>query len=122
MEPDALNSGEKTSKQYIDAEGFVRKERNNLGIVLWFGVGIVLVAMRYMPDDLALLSLISWPILAYVLLLGIQMGSSHDINTWKGTPHVKLWIFLANMVAGLLGLIIYDLLKKRERSYLKKRR
>jgi len=121
MEPDALNSGEKTSKRYIDAEGFVRKERNNLGIVLWFGVSIVLVAMRYMPEDLALLSLISWPILAYILLLGIKMGSSHDINTWKGTPHVKLWIFLANMVAGLLGLIVYDLLKKHERSYLKKR-
>ena len=32
MEPDALNSGEKTSKQYIDAEGFVRKERNNLAL------------------------------------------------------------------------------------------
>lgn len=123
MVTDTINSEEENSGRYIDSEGFIRKERNNWGVLLWIGVGVISVIMRSSPDSpvLGLLSLVLWPIMAYILLLGIQMGSSHDINTWKGTPYVKLWIFLANMVAGLLGLIVYDLLKRRERSYLKKR-
>lgn len=98
----------------------MRKSRNNLGILLWIGVGVANVGLRFLPSDFDILALVSWPISAYLLLVGIQMGSSHDINTWKGTPYAKLWIFLANMIAGLLGLIVYDLLKRHERSYLKK--
>lgn len=98
----------------------MRKNSNGLGVLLWLGVAVANIGMRFLPSDLDILVLVSWPISAYLLLVAIQMGSSHDIETWKGTPHVKLWIFLGNMIAGLLGLIVYDLLKRREKSYLKK--
>lgn len=98
----------------------MRKNSNGLGFLLWLGVAAANIAMRYASSDFDILVLISWPISAYLLLVAIQMGSSHDIETWKGTPYVKLWIFLGNMIAGLLGLIVYDLLKRREKSYLKK--
>lgn len=121
MATEISNTGKKVSEiSYVDAYGFIRKSRNNLGFLLWIGVAAVNMGIRYMPDDLSILALLSWPILAYLMLAGIQMGSSHDIETWKGTPHVKAWIFLGNLFAGLLGLIIYEYLKKRERSYLKK--
>jgi len=120
VEPDISNAGEKADERYVDAEGFVRKNRNNMGVLIWIGVAVANVGIRFLPSDFALLALLTWPISAYLLLIGIQMGSSHDINTWKGTPYVKLWIFLSNMIAGLLGLIVYDLLKRRERGYLKK--
>jgi hypothetical protein len=119
-EAGSSNAGERVSERYVDAEGFVRKGRNNLGILLWLGVAAANVAMRHAPSDFDILVLVSWPISAYLLLVAIQMGSSHDIETWKGTSHVKLWIFLGNIIAGLLGLIVYDLLKRREKSYLKK--
>ncbi len=98
----------------------MRKSSSGLGFLLWMGVVAVNLVMRLLPSDFDILILVSWPISAYLLLVAIQMGSSHDINTWKGTPYVKLWIFLGNMIAGLLGLIVYDLLKRHERGYLKK--
>ncbi len=98
----------------------MRKSSSGLGFLLWMGVVAANIIMRFLPSDFYILILVSWPISAYLLLVAIQMGSSHDINTWKGTPYVKLWIFLGNMIAGLLGLIVYDLLKRHERSYLKK--
>lgn len=120
MEATTSNIKENASDRYIDAEGFVRKSGSGLGALLWLGVVAVNMGMRFVPSDFDILVLISWPISAYILLVAIQMASSHDIETWKGTPYVKLWIFLANMIAGLLGLIVYDLLKRRERGYLKK--
>lgn len=119
MEKAAPTAGEKAAERYVDEDGFVRKERNNLGIVIWIAVVLANIGMQFLPEDFAILALLSWPLSAYLLLIGIQMGSSHDINTWKGTSHVKLWIFIANMIAGLLGLIVYDLLKRREKGYLK---
>jgi hypothetical protein len=120
MEAETSNIEERASERYVDTEGFVRKSRSNLGILLWLGVAAANITMRYASSDFDVLVLMSWPISAYLLLVAIQMGSSHDIETWRGTPHVKLWIFLGNMIAGLLGLIVYDLLKRREKSYLKK--
>jgi hypothetical protein len=120
MEAETSNIEERASERYVDTEGFVRKSRSNLGILLWLGVAAANITMRYASSDFDILVLISWPISAYLLLVAIQMGSSHDIETWKGTQHVKLWIFLGNMIAGLLGLIVYDLLKRREKNYLKK--
>ncbi len=105
----------------MDELGFVRKERNNMGIVLWVAVGIAAILLNRLPGDYSILAIPFWPVSAYLLLVAIQMASSHDINTWKGTPRVKFWIFLANLIGGLPGLIVYDLLKRREKKYLKKR-
>ena len=120
MESDASNSSVKPGGKYIDAEGFVRKERGNMAIMLWIGVVIANFGLRFIPSDLYILILLVWPISAYLLLTAIQMGSSYDIDTWKGTPYVKLWIFLSSMIAGLLGLIVYEILKWREKGYLKR--
>jgi hypothetical protein len=122
MESGASGSPENPGGRYVDAEGFVRKERNNMAVMLWIGVVIANLGLRFMPSYLDILALLLWPISAYLLLVAIQIGSSHDIDTWKGTPYVKLWIFLSSLVAGLLGLIAYEILKRRERSYLKKGR
>jgi len=108
------------SGKYVDSYGFIRKRRNNLGVLLWIGVAVLNMGIRFIPDDFGILALFLWPISAYIMLVGIQMESSHDIEAWKGTSHVKAWIFLGNLFAGLLGLITYEILKKRERSYLKK--
>lgn len=121
MESDDLNSGERFSGTYTDALGFIRKKRNNMGFFLWIAVSTVYVLSNYMPSDYYILAFLFWPVSAYLLLMAIQMASSHDIDTWRGTPHVKLWIFLANSIAGLLGLLVYELLKRREKNYLKKR-
>lgn len=32
MESNTSNAGEKAGERYVDAEGFVRKERNNMGV------------------------------------------------------------------------------------------
>ena len=126
MESDDISSGERFSGTYTDALGFIRKKRNNMGFFLWIAVVIAGVLLRYMPSDYYIsdyyiLAFLFWPVSAYLLLMAIQMASSHDIDTWRGTPHVKLWIFLANLIAGLIGLIVYELLKRREKNYLKKR-
>lgn len=120
MEAEISNAEKKSSERYLDSYGFVRKRRNNLGVLLWIGVAVANIGIRSIPDDLGILALLSWPISAYLMLVGIQMESSHDIETWKGTSHIKAWIFLGNLFAGLLGLIAYELLKKRERTYLKR--
>jgi hypothetical protein len=120
MEPDASNAEKKASENYVDADGFVRKKSKGLGFALWFGVGIASFGIRSLPDDLNIIALLTLPILAYLLLTAIQMGSTHDISTWKGTPYVKFWIFLGSMVAGLLGLIVYFILKRREQAYLRR--
>jgi hypothetical protein len=119
VESDTSNSGEKPNGNYVDVEGFVRKRSDGLGYWLWIGVGVANLAMRYLPSEFAILELLTVPISAYLLLTAIQMVSTHDINTWKGTPYVKLWIFLGCFV-GLLGLIVYYLLKWHERAYLKR--
>jgi hypothetical protein len=119
VESDTSNSGEKPNGNYVDVEGFVRKRSDGLGYWLWIGVGVANLAMRYLPSEFAVLELLTVPISAYLLLTAIQMVSTHDINTWKGTPYVKLWIFLGCFV-GLLGLIVYYLLKWHERAYLKR--
>jgi tetratricopeptide (TPR) repeat protein len=120
METEISNTENKVSERYVDSYGFVRKRRNNLGILLWIGVEVANEGMRSIPNNLGILALLSWPISAYLMLIAIQMESSHDIETWKGTSNVKVWVFLGNLFAGLLGLIIYEFLKKREKSYLKK--
>ena len=121
MESDDINSGERFSGTYTDALGFIRKKRNNMGFFLWIAVGIASLLLRYMPSDYNILAFLFWPVSAYLLLMAIKMASSHDIDTWRGTPHVKIWIFLANLISGLLGLLVYELLKRREKNYLKKR-
>ena len=121
MESDDINSGERFSGIYTDALGFIRKKRNNMGFFLWIAVGIASLLLRYMPSDYNILAFLFWPVSAYLLLMAIKMASSHDIDTWRGTPHVKIWIFLANLISGLLGLLVYELLKRREKNYLKKR-
>lgn len=119
MEPDAPNAEKKASENYVDSYGFVRKKSDGMGFALWVGVVIANFGIRSLPGDLSIIALLAWPISAYLLLTAIQMGSTHDINTWKGTPYVKLWIFLGSMIAGLLGLIVYSILKWREKAYLK---
>lgn len=121
MELDDLNSGKRFDGIYTDALGFIRKKRNNIGFLLWIAVGIAYIGLNSLVDDYYILALAFWPISAYLLLLAIQMASSHDIDTWKGTPYVKLWIFIGNLFGGLLGLIVYGILKWREKNYLKKR-
>lgn len=91
-----------------------------MGIALWITVVIASILLMNAPSDYYILEILFWPVSAYLMLKAIQMASSHDIDTWKGSPHVKLWIFLANLIAGLLGLIVYELLKRREKNYLKK--
>jgi hypothetical protein len=119
VESDTSNSGERPNWNYVDAEGFVRKRSDGLGYWLWIGVGVANVGMRYLPSEFVILELLTVPISAYLLLTAIQMVSTHDIKTWKGTPYVKLWIFLGCFV-GMLGLIVYYLLKWHERAYLKR--
>ena len=121
MESDDINSGERFSGTYTDALGFIRKKRNNMGFFLWIAVGISALLLNYMPSDYYILAFLFWPVSAYLLLMAIKMASSHDIDTWRGTPNVKIWIFLANLISGLLGLLVYELLKRREKNYLKKR-
>ena len=121
MESDDINSGERFSGIYTDVLGFIRKKRNNMGFFLWIAVGISALLLNYMPSDYYILAFLFWPVSAYLLLMAIKMASSHDIDTWRGTPHVKIWIFLANLISGLLGLLVYELLKRREKNYLKKR-
>jgi len=120
MEAYTSNSVKESAESYLDDDGFMRKKSNNMGLLLWLGVIVANLEIDRLPDDLALLALLSWPISAYLVLIAIQMVSTHDINTWRGTPHVKLWIFLGSMIAGLLGVIAYFLLKRREKGYLKK--
>lgn len=115
-----MNPEERFSGTYTDGLGFIRKKRNNMGIVLWIAVFIGNLLFRFSPSDYYILAVLSWPVSAYLLLVAIQMASSHDINTWRGTPWIKLWIFLGNLIGGLIGLIIYELLKWREKNYLKK--
>ncbi|HPW72602.1 MAG: hypothetical protein IPI63_10680 [Methanothrix sp.] len=115
-----MDPEERFSGTYTDGLGFIRKKRNNMGIVLWIAVGIGNLLLGFSPSKYYILEVLSWPVSAYLLLIAIQMASSHDINTWRGTPWIKLWIFLGNLISGLIGLIIYALLKWREKNYLKK--
>ncbi|MFZ2376791.1 MAG: hypothetical protein WAV83_06200 [Methanothrix sp.] len=115
-----MDPEERFSGTYTDGLGFIRKKRNDIGIVLWITVFIGIMLLRFSLREYYILTFLSWLVSAYLLLIAIQMASSHDINTWRGTPWIKLWIFLGNLIGGLIGLIIYELLKWREKNYLKK--
>jgi hypothetical protein len=106
--------------RYIDEEGFVRKTRNGIGILLWVIAGIIGRISWQLPSEFDVVALCLWPVIAYLPYLGIKMYSSHDIETWKHSPHVKLWIYVGCLLAGLVGIIVYYYFKGKERKYLAK--
>ena len=121
MNPEIQISDKKEEKEenYVDEEGFVRKPRRDLGLILWFVAGFIgNLSLRF-----SILSgyydIIFWPILAYFAYMGIKMYSSHNIDTWKNSKHANLWIYLGCLVAGIVGIIVYYYLKRKERIYLK---
>lgn len=105
---------------YVDDEGFIRKQRKIMGLVLWVIGGIFSRVLWNLPDEseYSVLTLLLWPVLGYAAFLGIKYYSSHDIETWKHSEHVKLWIYLGCLVAGLVGIIIYYYSKGKEQKYL----
>lgn len=111
---------EKEEIKKVDEEGFVRKPRNGVGILLWI-IGVILSRVSWnLPPELGILALFLWPVIAYFAYLGIKMYSSHDIETWKHTKHINLWIYVGCLLTGLVGIIIYYYLKGKERKYLAK--
>lgn len=115
-EPQKINLKE----GYVDEEGFIRKPRNINGLVLWVIGGIFSRILLSLPDESEynILALLLWPVLAYAAFLGIKNYSSHDIDTWKHSKHVKLWIYVGCLIAGLVGIIIYYYSKGKEQKYL----
>jgi hypothetical protein len=115
-EPQKINLKE----GYVDEKGFIRKSRNNNGLVLWFAASIFSRILWNLPGEREydILALLLWPVLAYVAFLGIKNYSSHDIDTWKHSKHVKLWIYIGCLLAGLVGIIIYYYSKGKEQKYL----
>jgi hypothetical protein len=104
--------------RYIDEEGFTRKTRDSFGILIWFIAGAILVVVRYLSSEYDFLTIIAWPIFSYLIYLSIKMYSSHDIETWKHSNHIKLWIYVGGLIAGLVAVIAYYYLKGKERKYL----
>ncbi len=103
----------------IDTEGFVRKPRDDFGIVLWIiGGAIAFILPRTLPSDLEFLIMVFWPVSAYIGYLAIKKYSSHDIETWKYSKHTKLWIYVGCLLAGIAGIIVYYFLKGKERKYI----
>ncbi len=106
--------------RYVDEEGFVRKSRNDVGILIWCIAGVIGRISGGFSSEFDVLVLCLWPVLAYLPYLGIKMYSSHDIETWKHSEHIKLWIYVGCLMAGLVGIIVYYYLKGKERKYLAK--
>jgi hypothetical protein len=90
-----------------------------LGLILWFLAGFIgNLSLRFSILG-GYYDIIFWPILAYFAYMGIKMYSSHDIDTWKSSKHANLWIYLGCLVAGIVGIIVYYYLKRKEKNYLK---
>lgn len=106
--------------RYIDEEGFIRKPRNGFGILIWFIAGAILIVEKNLPSEYDFLAIIVWPIFSYLVYLSIKMYSSHDIETWKHSNHIKLWIYVGGLIAGIVAVIAYYYLKGKERKYLAK--
>jgi uncharacterized membrane protein len=117
-----INKFNKTGKYSIDEEGFVRKSRNDMGILYWAIGGVISIVLNKSQSEYDAFMLILWPIAAYFLYLAIKNYSSHDIETWKYSSHTKLWIYVGSLFAGLVGIIVYYYLKGKEREYIAKNR
>lgn len=104
--------------RYIDGEGFMRKPREGLGILLWLFAGAIGRVIWALPSEYDLLGIILGLFGSYLVYLSIKMYSSHDIETWKHSNHIKLWIYVGSLLAGLVGIIAYYYLKGKERKYL----
>jgi len=106
--------------KYIDEEGFIRKPRDGSGIFIWFAAGVIGKVVWALPSEYDLFALILGLFGSYFAYLGIKMYSSHDIETWKHSNHIKLWIYVGCLFVGLVGIIVYYYLKGKERKYLAK--
>lgn len=113
-------SEQKEEINKVDEEGFVRKLRDSVGILLWFIGGPISRISWELSSEFDVLVLCLWPVLAFLPYFGIKMYSSHDIETWKHSEHIKLWIYVGCLISGLVGIIVYYYLKGKERKYLAK--
>jgi uncharacterized membrane protein len=104
--------------RYIDEEGFTRKTRDGVGILIWVTAGVIGRITWSLPSEYDLLGLILGLVCSTLVYFAIKMYSSHDIETWKHDTHIKLWIFVGCLVFGFVGIIAYYYLKGKERKYL----
>ena len=112
--------------RYIDEDGFVRKPRNDIGL-LFLSIEFLLI---YILDNFrSELDIVVLFLFAYLCYLAIKYYSSHDIGTWKYSRHVRLWIcigcfitlfFLPYFIPILVGIAVYYYMKRKERKYLAK--
>lgn len=106
--------------RYIDEEGFLRKPRDKgSGISAWIVASIIFAIANRLPSEYDLFAIILILIGAYSVYFAIKIYSSHDIETWKHSTHIKLWIFVGSLF-GLGGIIVYYYLKGKELKYLTK--
>ncbi len=104
--------------RYIDEDGFTRKTRDGFGILIWFAAGVIGRITWSLPSEYDLLALLLGLVGSSLAYFAIKMYSSHDIETWRHSTHIKLWIFAGCLVFGFVGIIAYYYLKGKERKYL----
>jgi outer membrane protein assembly factor BamB len=110
--------------RHIDDEGFVRKSRNDLGLLFLASLTFIIYILEKFPGELHIFFLF---LLTYLAYLAIKYYSSHDIEKWQHSRHVRFWIctscfislfFLPYYTMVLVGILVYYFFKRKERKYL----
>jgi len=107
---------ETTSENIVQYE-LVRKKRNPLGIFSLIAAGFINIMIEYFSSNLIIIFVLLF-VHAYCIYDAIKAFSSHDIETWKHSPRVKVWIYIGCYFGGIPGVLVYYYLKRKEKKYL----
>lgn len=94
----------------------IRKERNLLGIFLIPIGGFIGICFDYFQSDFISIGIVPF-IYAFCIYNAIKSISSHNIDTWKHSKNVKLWLGIGCYFGGIIGVIMYYYLKRKEKIY-----